>query len=100
MLRALWKLSFIKIDDEENQALIDIILKRNEEFIFNGGNSFEYNNVLQKSIVLKLNEKYYMKSDKILSFVADGQVLKHEMAIEAALCEKLIKNNTMLVRVY
>ncbi|SHK62175.1 hypothetical protein [Tepidibacter formicigenes] len=33
MLRAFWKLSFIKIDDEENKALKDIILKRNEEYI-------------------------------------------------------------------
>ena len=27
MLRAFWKLSFVKIDDEENKALKDIILK-------------------------------------------------------------------------
>ena len=29
MLRAFWKLSFIKFDDEENQAFRDIVLKRN-----------------------------------------------------------------------
>lgn len=28
MLRSFWKLSFIKIDDSENKALIDIILKK------------------------------------------------------------------------
>ncbi|WP_400246667.1 hypothetical protein AB3U99_07445 [Niallia sp. JL1B1071] len=33
ILRAFWKVSFIKIDDEENKALRDIILKRNEEHL-------------------------------------------------------------------
>lgn len=28
MLRAMWKVSFIKIDDEENRALFDILYKK------------------------------------------------------------------------
>lgn len=44
MLRAMWKVSFIKIDDNENQALIDIILKRNEINLLNGNNVFKYDN--------------------------------------------------------
>ena len=31
MLRAMWKVSFIKVDEEEDKALRYIILKRNEE---------------------------------------------------------------------
>jgi hypothetical protein len=40
MLRVLWKLSFIKIDDVENKALYDIILKSNENEITNPQNIF------------------------------------------------------------
>ena len=65
MLRALWKLSFIKIDDEESQALVDIILKRNEENIFNGNNTFEYNNSLLKIVSDKVSEEYKLKSEDI-----------------------------------
>ncbi|MDI9208867.1 hypothetical protein MT361_09955 [Clostridium butyricum] len=49
MLRAFWKLSFVKIDEDENKALKDIILKRNEEFIFSeDDNIFKYDYELQK----------------------------------------------------
>ena len=65
MLRALWKLSFIKIDDEESQALVDIILKRNEENIFNGNNTFEYNNSLLRIVSDKVSEDYKLKSDNV-----------------------------------
>ncbi len=36
MLRTMWKVSFIKIDDEEDKALQDVILKRNEDCIETG----------------------------------------------------------------
>lgn len=94
MLRALWKLSFIKIDDEESQALIDIILKRNEDNIFTGSNVFEYNDSLKKIINDKISPEYVLKSDKILKACCHRDTyIKHEMAIEAALCELLIKDN-------
>lgn len=99
MLRALWKLSFIKIDDEESQALVDIILKRNEENIFNGNNTFEYNNSLLRIVSDKVSEEYKLKSDKILeSCCYKNMYIKHEMAIEAALCEILIKDNNTFGR--
>lgn len=94
MLRALWKLSFIKIDDEESQALIDIILKRNEENIFTGNDTFQYDRSFLSIIGNKVSEKYKLKSNTILKFCSyKNMYIKHEMAIEAALCELLIKNN-------
>jgi hypothetical protein len=41
MLRAFWKVSFIKFDDEENQAFRDIILKRNQSALVVPGGSEE-----------------------------------------------------------
>ena len=89
MLRVLWKLSFIKIDDEENKALRDIILKRNEE------------NYLDKKRVIELKENYHdeirkkirsvnrFDSHTILDLCSEKKKINHEMAIEAALCELL-----------
>ncbi len=37
MLRAFWKVSFIKFDDEENQAFRDVILKQNQNILVAGG---------------------------------------------------------------
>ncbi len=93
MLRALWKLSFIKIDDEENQALLDIILKRNEEEIFSGNKTFTYNECLHKDINRKVSTEHTLKSNRILSTCSNNNLIKHEMAIEAALCELLVKDN-------
>lgn len=97
MLRAFWKLSFIKVDDEENEALKSIILKRNEEHINkNDGSSFEYNEKEQKLILNKVNESYKMNSRAILEYCIDGKKIKHEMAIESALLDILSnKKNTI-----
>lgn len=93
MLRAMWKVSFIKVDDEENKALIDIILKRNEEKIFNGMRTFLYDDSLHTEINKKDTTLYRLNSYRILASCENGNVLKHEMALEAALCEILVKDN-------
>lgn len=92
-LRAFWKLSFIKVDDDENKALRDIILKRNEEFIFKEeGSSFKYDANLQIKKLNKINEKYIMNSHTLLDSCKYDDKIKHEMAIEAALID-IITNN-------
>lgn len=93
MLRAMWKVSFIKVDDEENQALIDVILKRNENEIFVGKEIYKYNKRLHKAIDSKVTLKHQLNAHRILDNCAHGKLIKHEMAIEAALCEILIKDN-------
>ena len=42
ILRAMWKVSFIKMGDEENKALYDIILKRNADNLINNKNYLQY----------------------------------------------------------
>lgn len=93
MLRAMWKVSFIKIDDEENKALIDIILKRNEERIFNATETFSYDNTLHLEINSKVTTMHKLNSYKILEACRNRNILKHEMALEAALCEILVRDN-------
>lgn len=96
MLRALWKLSFVKVDDEENQALVDIILKRNEEDIFTGKKVFNFSGKIHDELKNKVSKEYSINADRILSLSAEGKKIGHEMAIEAALCEILVKNNKTL----
>lgn len=96
MLRAMWKVSFIKVDDIENQALMDIILKRNEQQIVLGRDAFVVDKGIQEKIEGRLTDAYRLTSRKILESCAEGKIIKHEMAIEAALCELLIHENKTL----
>lgn len=95
MLRALWKLSFIKIDDEENQALIDIIMKRNEDELFKQERIFSFSRKAHNKIGNIVSPHHRLTSRAILtsSSYTQGNLIRHEMAIEAALCELLIADN-------
>ena len=94
MLRAMWKVSFIKVDDDENQALMDIILKRNEEDLLLNKNAYPFSKVLHNQIRDKNTEQYKLTADNILMSCAKGSKINHEMAIEAALCEILSGDNS------
>lgn len=89
MLRAFWKLSFIKIDDEENKALRDVILKVNEEYIFDEGHEIIHNTDLQRTLLEKVNDDYRMTHTNIISSCQKDSKIGHEMAIEAALMDIL-----------
>ncbi|SDN60397.1 hypothetical protein SAMN05518871_106120 [Psychrobacillus sp. OK028] len=91
MIRVLWKLSFIKIDDIENKALFDIILKTNEEDLDNPHNIFASSKKLHKRSERLINEDYKMNSFNILNLASVGTKIKHEMAIEAGIVD-YIKN--------
>ncbi|MBW9158674.1 hypothetical protein [Clostridium tagluense] len=104
MLRAFWKLSFIKIDDEENKALKDIILKRNEEFINIEGddyNIFQFEIELHDTIAAKLDlNNYDISSNHILASCADGDYLKHEMALEAGMLYEMANNTENVLNIF
>lgn len=91
MLRAFWKVSFIKIDDDENQALMDVILRANQDILLKpAGQVFpssyrSYHNILAS----KINSEYCLAAGDILSSCADGSYIRHEMAIEAGLLYQL-----------
>ncbi|WP_010297257.1 hypothetical protein [Clostridium senegalense] len=90
MLRVFWKLSFIKIDNEENEALRNIILKRNEKFIYKDDNSsYIYNRCLQQEKLNKIDRNYIMNSTEILKSCSEYNKIKHEMALESGLMEIL-----------
>ncbi|PEM24002.1 hypothetical protein [Bacillus wiedmannii] len=96
MLRAFWKLSFIKIDEEENRALKNIILKRNEEYIYGDEGKFNVDTSIYKELGNKLNNDYLMKSEKILNYAATGDRVRHEMAIEASIVDIIANNDTSI----
>lgn len=97
MLRAFWKLSFIKIDDEENKALIDVILKNNEENLFLQTNTFTVSTASHDRIRQISNENYHVNSDNILAVCGnkDGQV-GHEMALEVGILDYISNQRTQL----
>lgn len=98
MLRAFWKLSFVKFDDEENQAFRDIILKRNQESLINIQSSsqiFDYQPVHSSINNQLVVNDYSMTSgvSEMLTSCVEGDKLRHEMAIEAGtLCQLAIND--------
>jgi len=99
MLRAFSRLSFVKFDEEENQAFKDVILKFNQESLHKpeeGGNIFAINYAqTHASISQKLSaDNYALDVAPILSSCARRDGLRHEMAIEAGLLAQLSQNDS------
>lgn len=92
MLRVLWKLSFIKIDDVENKALFDIILKSNEKDIGNPAMQFRVSGTLHNRVRLLFNDNYSVSAKNILGLASTGNMIRHEMAIEAGIIDYIKKN--------
>jgi len=91
MIRVLWKLSFIKIDDVENKALFDIILKTNEDNYANSNNTFVSSRNLHMRSEKLIDNDYKVNSFNVLNLASIGTKIKHEMAIEAGIVD-YIKN--------
>lgn len=92
MLRVLWKLSFIKIDDIENKALFDMILKSNEKYINKHFFHFNFSSNMHNRVKELYNEEYELSSKNVLDLAAKNNEIKHEMAIEAGLIDYIKKN--------
>lgn len=98
MLRAFWKLSFVKFDDEEDQAFKDVLLKFNQEALgapLPADNIFEDAHAdVHASIARKVSgREYELDFGTVLVSCADGEYVKHEMAIEAGLLGQLAKGD-------
>lgn len=102
VLRAFWKLSFIKIDDDENQALIDIIVRHNQQALSNPTGAVYFSNYLEhhNSLIRRLNANYVFTSAGILSSCANGTRLSHEMAIEAGLLYQLSRREPATINTF
>ena len=106
MLRVFWQVSFIKVDDEENKAFQDVILKANQKALENPdkekifpSNYQNFHSLLRKKIA-KMPSAYTLKPDDILLSCANGQKLKHEMALEAGLLYQLFNKEPNTIKVF
>ncbi len=92
-VRTLWKLSFIKMDDDESTALFEIVLKHNEGYLKNEAMKFEFDDRFHALLSLKDLSNYRLSSSNLISACVSQNRVRHEMAIEASLCEKLTTSN-------
>jgi len=106
ILRAFWKLSFIKFSDEENQAFKNILLRRNIDAIdnSNNGNTFDtnfqaYHNLINERTAN--NNLYALSIAPLLNtIVNENGSLKHEMAVEAAIIFQLTINHPQTTNIF
>jgi hypothetical protein len=93
MLRAFWKLSFIKFGDEENQAFRDIILKRNQTNLSVPTNNdrFEFQPAHEQILQRQLKDNYKLEEEisKVLASCSFNNRLRHEMAIEMGILHQI-----------
>lgn len=106
ILRAFWKLSFIKFSDEENQAFKNILLRRNLNAVENPNveNTFQSNYIhFHNSILNKViqNDSYNFSIAPFLNTINnnDGSI-RHEMAIEASLIYQLTSKHQPTVEIF
>lgn len=97
MLRSFWKLSFIKIDDSENKALIDIILKNNEKNLSSGKYTYTNSHHIHNRINYLVNSDYKVSSDNIMYNCSSSTGdLKHEMALESGILDYISNKKTKI----
>ena len=85
MLRAFWKVSFIKIGDEENESLKEIFLLRHQKELATKTGVFSEDPATHHRIHEKITGEYALSVKPILeSCCRAGGRLGHEMALEAA----------------
>ena len=86
MLRAFWKVSFIKLDDDEATCLFDVLLKKSHAI----SDTYPRNYLqVHDTITAKLNNDFLLTSKNILRYASNGNSLKHEMALEAGIIDQL-----------
>lgn len=98
ILRAIWKLSFIKFDHQENQAFKNAILKLNQEVLAaptSDAGVFLESHDLHHGRVKDLTSdgSYELDVRPIVRACREGTRITHEMAIEAALLFQLSRRD-------
>lgn len=92
MLRAFWKVSFIKLGDEENASLKEIFLLRRQRETAAQTGIFPERNDIHNAIAAKVLDRYLIKPADMLQTCIFGSRVKHEMALEAAVVYDLCHN--------
>ena len=96
MLRAFEKVSFIKIDDEENRALKEYISLLNDD-CYNTASTMKFDNSLHEKLAKTDLSKYAMDINKALSHEENRKYLNSEMFIEVAFLQQIIRKETDVV---
>lgn len=95
MLRALWKLSFVKLGHDENEALLDVILQNNEDNIASQENIFQETDGIHNRIHNLVSSSYKVHADNIMESCSNGNgSLRHEMALEAGILDYIANEKT------
>lgn len=93
MLRAFWKVSFIKLSEEENNSLKEIfLLRRQKETQTQTGVLLE-SNATHININTKQLSQYIITPNDMLGTATKNDKVKHEMALEATVVYDLCHNN-------
>jgi hypothetical protein len=106
ILRAFWKLSFIKFSDEENQAFKNILLRRNIDAIDNpnNGNTFDTNFQAYHNLINERTANNNLYALSIAPFlntiVNENGSLRHEMAVEAAIIFQLTNKHPQTLNIF
>ena len=95
MLRAFWKVSFIKLGDEENESLKEIFLLRHQEQLETQTGFFPEEDSIHQAICNHENLQSYIinPKDLLINLTEPDGRLKREMALEAGVVYDLCKNN-------
>lgn len=89
MLRAFWKVSFIKLGDEENTSLKEIFLLRHQNEAGTRVGVFPEYNYAHDAIAARNLDRYLIAPKDMLETCTTGTRVKHEMALEAAVVYSL-----------
>lgn len=104
MLRANWKVSFIKFDDEEDQAFLDALLRANEDVAPQDEADedvvFPWSESAHQHIAARATEAHHLSAGPLMGACANGTVLGHEMAIEAGILFQLAEGEVHTTDVF
>lgn len=97
MLRAFWKLSFIKLGEEENQSLREFFLLRHQRELEDPVNVLPTDPTFHEAMKRQDLRRYMIDPKDMLACVANGDRLRHEMALEAAVVYDLANDRCPLL---
>ncbi len=92
MLRAFWKVSFIKLGDEENESLKEIFLLRRQQETQTRTHIFAEKAATHTYIASKDLSQYIITPEAMLRTCCTGNKTRHEMALEAAVVYDICYN--------
>ncbi|WP_321301035.1 hypothetical protein [uncultured Sphaerochaeta sp.] len=104
MLRANWSVSFIKVDDQENEALRECLLLANKTNLKSPSPTsqaiYPYSNQKYNDILSRISDAHIFNSYTICRLCHEGTLLKHEMAIEADIGYRIASGESHCIDIF